>query len=268
MGALIKFVGAPGANLPPQRAELARCLHEIGSTDAQLNRLRTGAARLRSELAVVDAGRRELEALVEADAQNLVTRLKGGLDWALNRIAGARAHTAAARLGGSAVENAVAETALVSVNREIERLEAHLESLTARKAGLVLAAARESATGLFDDYAILADRLRETMVQLRGLERLLGVQRHGRMIATIPDFHWAEGLPETVVVAGQPQIEKSTAAWRRFAQALEADPAADVERLLEFDPVDPTPDENTIYSELTQTERSRIDHRFAASPNN
>ena len=226
--------------------------------------LLTGDEKLTAELGRVDTGRRELENLIAADAKTLVDKLRGGLDWALHQVAGARAHTAAAKLGGSVVETAVAEVALASVRAEIEHAEAQLSDLHTRRAGLVMDALRESAAGVFEDYQVAMDNLRQGMVALAGLERFMGVQRLGRTVAIVPSYIRENGLPETPVIAPEREIVAALAVWQRFAAALDKDPAAPI-GLLVFPEIKDSEDQNTVYSDLTPIERSIVDMRFAAA---
>ena len=104
----------------------------------------------------------------------------------------------------------------------------------------------------------------ETITYLAALERHLGIHRNGRVVGTLPDFVQPHGLTNMPIVAPEREIAKAEEAIRQFAQALEADPRTSIDALV-LPEIDPSEDPNTIYSDLTPTERALVDLRFAAA---
>jgi prefoldin subunit 5 len=261
---ILPFSGAPppGHNLPPCRAQVARSNADIESTTAEIERLRRGEEQILAELSKVEAGRRDLEKFVKADAANLVARVRGGFDWALSQIAGSKAHAAAQRLAGSAVETATAEEALAEIRAEIERLEGRLASLTERKRELVLHAVREAASGLFEDYETILCELGSHIAILRGLERYLGVHRVSRTVGIVPSFSRANGLEEQPVVCPSRESLAAQDVWRKLAEAIDLDPSAPIDGLLEFPRFEGTEDPLLPYEDRSSLERKIIDMNF------
>jgi hypothetical protein len=262
IGNVINFVAPAGSNLPPSRAALARCISEIEATGGEVARLREGRAKLEENLAALDAGRQALEAEVNSDAAGLVAKLKAGVE-AFGEFAGWRTQNAAAKLGATAVDGVVIETALKSVGTEIERLEGRLAELTERKRGLVLDAVREAAQGYFEDYDSLLNHLGAHMAILGGLEKYLGVQRIDRLVAIVPSFTKQDGLDERPVIAPSHEKAAAMAVWQKVAEAIDADPAAPIEDMLQFPRFDGIEDPNLPYENRSSLEQKLIDLHFS-----
>jgi hypothetical protein len=265
MGDLVSFdqipddVAADVSGLTPARAKLARHAAWISHVEAELARLTAGKARLETEIAKANAARDDLEARVNEDAASLVDRIRGGLEWALSTFGGPQVLSLDARLVASRHHAAVASKALVATIEEIGRVEAVLARLRERKSAMVAGATREAAAGLFEDYAIASECLRESMIRLAALENFHGVERQGRVVAALPDFDWTTG-PDRPVVAPAREIAKAKEVWARFAEALENDPRAPAD-LLAFPAVDPAADNNIPYENLHPLERRIVDAR-------
>ena len=263
MGEVIKTMKYD--DLPPARAALAALNAEIAGAEAELRTLRSGKAKLDLDLTSVRNTETELAALVDADARDIVSKLKSGVTWVLEQVGGEKAQKIAERLAASKHRAAVAERALTATEGEIAALETRLADLRARKPAYVAAVVKESSGGLFEDSNTLAEQLRETMVHLAALERHLGVNRVGRVVAVLPDFTWQDNLGEAPIVAPEREIRKAQTLFARFAEALDKDPRAPMP---ELDPIDPVPDENTVYSDLSSVERRHLDVRNANAPLN
>jgi len=258
---ILTFVAPAGRNLPPARASVARCISEIEATEGELARLREGKAKLEANLAQLDAGRQALEAEVTADAAGLVAKLKAGVE-ALGEFSGWRTQNAAAKLGATAVDGVVIETALKTVGAEIGRLEAKLADLLERKRGLVLDAVREAAQGYFDDYDALLEALGAHMAILRGLERFSGITRVARTVATVPSFSFLNGMDEQPVIAPARESLAAQDVWRRLAEAIAADPTISLDGLLEFPRFEGIEDPLLEYAARSPLERRIIDSQF------
>jgi hypothetical protein len=252
----------PRDGAPPARQALISLNAKIADAERRLSTLQSGKAALAAELSRAAEAKSELQAIVDVEAKGLVERLRDGAQWLLSSYGNARARELAASLSESRIQAAVGERAVDAVGEEIATLEREISELKQRRPDAVRAVLRESARGYFEDYAATVDALREHMTILRGLEKALDVERIGRCVATVVDFTWKDGLNEEAVVATAAAISKAESVWRRYAAALVDDPAAPVD-MLDF-PVDPGADFGvTIYSELSKSERLRIDSRSA-----
>ena len=263
MGEVIKTMKYD--DLPPARAALAALNAEIAGAEAELRTLRSGKAKLDLDLTSVRNTETELAALVDADARDIVTKLRSGVTWVLDQVGGDKAEKIAERLAASKHRAAVAERALTATEGEIAALEARIVELKARRPPCIVTAVREAAEGVFSDYAVALEHVRECMVILSGLERFAGIERLGRVTGTLPDYGWSDGLPDLAVVASERSISRAREVWSDFAEALAADPRAPVD-LLDFPPDEP--DETIVYHELSTIERRRLDVQNANAPRN
>jgi hypothetical protein len=244
------------------RAALSQHCGKIEVVRAQLALARTNKATLEGQISKAHAAKARVNEIVDADAASLVERMRRGLEWTLSSIKGIDRADVDARIAGSQHQIEVAERAFASIDREIARSEVELQTLQENKPAFVAAAAREAADGFYADYATAADNLREIMTQLAGLDAALGAPRPGRLVAVLPDLAGSSGLDELPVLAPPGAIADAAAVWRKFVEALAADPRAPVS-MLEFAPVDPIAPDHSCYHEKHPLERRVIDVAFA-----
>jgi hypothetical protein len=178
-----------------------------------------------------------------------------------------RAATIVAQLSESQVQAAVGEKALAKVAEEIAALEREVADLKASKADLVRAALIECAGGFRFDLQTALDHLREALVALAAMDRIVA---HGdgsftpnsRIVVEIPAIG---GLQAQAVVAPEASIETAMRVWGRFAEILSDNPLASADDM-KFPNVDPSADDGMIsYDRLTKTERARVDQLRAWS---
>jgi hypothetical protein len=177
-----------------------------------------------------------------------------------------RAATIVAQLSESQVQAAVGEKALAKVAEEIAALEREVADLKASKAELVRAALIECAGGFRFDLQTSIDHLREALVALAAMDRIVA---HGdgsftpnsRIVVEIPAIG---GLQAQAVVAPEASIETAMRVWGRFAEILSDNPLASADDEMKFPPVDPHADEGKIlYDRLSTTERKAVDKNRA-----
>jgi hypothetical protein len=252
----LAIIPRSSAGLPPARAQLVDLNRRIADAEHQLATLCSGRYRLRSELGRANSAKIELDVLISDDASSLVGKLRSGVTWALSNFGSPRAQTLVAQLSESRVQHEVGAQALQSIDAECKALESDLDALRARKPNVVA----QAAAGLFEDYADAVDQLRDLMVQLRGLEVAMGVERiPARTAAMLPDFTWADGLPEMAVVAPAASIATANNVWQKFARTLGDNPLASADEM-KFPSVDPYADDGLVeYGRMTATERRRVD---------
>jgi hypothetical protein len=262
MGNILEFIGGGGPNLLDARRLLQKNLTDISSTQGQIDRLHGGLAKIASNLQTFETGKAAVVKEVSISAAHLAALVRGGVDWTISQIAGARVHSAASRLESSGVEAAVLETAAQNVKAEIASLEERLAELRSATRGLALEAVRASAAaGMLDDWHTIKDRVREHMIRLAAFERLAGIGRIGRMVAEIPSFTREDGLDREVIAAEEGEVVKALAVWKQFTDAIQSDPSTPVS-MLDFPPINPEIDPNVVYDQLTPTERRQKDLRF------
>jgi hypothetical protein len=255
----------PAGDLPVARRALCDLNAKIERAERQVEVLQRGRRRLAEQLEIVDGARNELESLIAQDSFTLVDRIKNSVDWALSGFGGPRATKIAESLAASRLQNEIGQKAAVELDADTERLQTELDHLKARRPQLVAEAVREAAQGLFEDYDAALDELRALMVQLRGLEVFLGVERiPARTVATLPDFRFADGLPEQAIAAPVKEVAKATAVFADLARAIERDALVRIEDHLKFSPVNPGADDGfVLYHEMSEPERLRIDMRYS-----
>jgi hypothetical protein len=242
MNALTIFT--PGNGVPVARRALCDLNEKIARRSADLERLRAGRRKLAEELEVVQGAQNELAALVDADAHSLIERIKSGIDHALHGVGGRRAQDLAASLAASSIQNQVGEKASAELDSQI-------------------AALVEVAEGYRADLASVADELRQLLVVLGSLDRIVVKptgefipDRDRRIVVTLPAI---AGVPETIVAAPASTIDRAQRIWRDFASELDSDPLATVETLV-FPHVSGTEDSTTtVYADYSSAERHQID---------
>jgi hypothetical protein len=261
MGALALI--APD-NVPVARRLLADLQATIGRRSVDLERLKAGRRRLAEQLEVVDAAKNELASLISQDSRTLMDRIREGIDFGLAGFGGPRATRLAESLAASRLQNEIGSKASAELDSEIDHLAAELETLRSERPAHIRAVLIESAAGLRADYASAIDSARDSMVALAALERATGVERHGRIVGSLPDFAWTNQVGDRSVSAPEPAINKAIGVWRRFADALERDVLANAEDFLEFDgAADVGEPEIVTYERLTSIERRHADARAA-----
>ena len=115
-----------------------------------------------------------------------------------------RATRLAESLAASRLQNEIGSRAATEIDSEIERVNTELETLRAKKPGAIVAALIEAASGLRSDYATATFAARDCMVALAALERATGVERHARVVGTLPDFNWTNQVGDQAVAAPEP----------------------------------------------------------------
>jgi hypothetical protein len=248
------------SSLPPARAALIALTRRIADAEKRLDLLVSGKARLQSELAKAVDARAELQSLIKADSDSLLQLMKSGATWALSMFSNARARSLSAQLAESQLEAQVGSSTLAGLDEELQELERQVAELKASKTDLVRAAVREAASTLFEDYDTVVAEMAALMVQLRGLELHLGVERLPlRTVAQVPDFRFTDGLPNQAVAAPKVEVEAAAVVFAAYANALAVDPLAPAS-LLKCRPVRPAADDGAvIYSEMSEPERRRVD---------
>jgi hypothetical protein len=251
---VIQLIGRPESGA---RSALARNQADIINAEGQMLHLRAGMAKIDENLARFKLGQETLAAEVNSAAAHLTALARAGTDWLIGQVAGARVHSAASKLGDSAVEVAVLERSRANIIAEIDALEARLIQLRDSTRGLAIDAAAKSASVFYENHAQIINDLRQNTVALLALERIGGRPRHGRPVSTIVGF----GADDLVVVAAEEKaILAAEAAWRRQVDALIANPAASID--LSFPEVSSEIDPSIPYDMLTAPERRRIDEAF------
>jgi hypothetical protein len=261
MNALTIFT--PGNGVPVARRALCDLNEKIARRSADLERLRAGRRKLAEELEVVQGAQNELAALVDADAHSLIERIKSGIDHALHGVGGRRAQDLAASLAASSIQNQVGEKASAELDSQIAALESEIETIRAQKPAAIRSVLIEVAEGYRADLASVADELRQLLVVLGSLDRIVVKptgefipDRDRRIVVTLPAI---AGVPETIVAAPASTIDRAQRIWRDFASELDSDPLATVETLV-FPHVSGTEDSTTtVYADYSSAERHQID---------
>jgi hypothetical protein len=259
---LFSFPASPDSNLPPGRRALIRNAAAIEAISEKIRQRQSAKAALEVEAAKIPAAERDLAASLDLDAQTLLNRLRNGVAAALSAF-GQRAGEIDERIAASRHQAAIARCAIATLDAEIEHLKGELTALQTNKPQLIAEAVAEAAESIVDGYAETLENLRTYMARLGGMERYLGATRHGRMIAIVPDFTQLEGFDTAPVVAPSREIAKAAKAFHAYAERLVHDPRTPLDQLV-LPSIDPTPDEDTVYSDMSPIERARIDAEFRA----
>jgi hypothetical protein len=148
---VLQFIGGADSGLTGARALLAKNKIDIANAEAQIRHLRDGMAKIDENLARFEEGKSRLAAEVGAAASHLVALARAAADWTIGQVAGQKVHSAAMRLGDSAVEVAVLETARSNIAGEVEAIEATLDELRVMTRGLAIDAAAESASVFYEN---------------------------------------------------------------------------------------------------------------------
>jgi hypothetical protein len=260
MGALIPLAGN---GMPPARRALCALSERIADVEKRLEVLQSGRRKLESELSRVSSARAELDGLIRADAQSLADLVRSGAGYVLSRFAGSRAQNLNSRLSDSRLEAEVGAQALAAIDADIQAVDREVADLKAAKPDAIVSVMAEAAAGYRHDYAVVLDQMRDLATVLAGLEKIVGPQRVGRIVATVPNFDWHNGLGEEPVVASSSDVDKARAIWTAYAEELARDPLARVDRL-NFPAADPHADDGRItYESLSPAERRVADIKSA-----
>lgn len=260
MGALVPV---PTTGLPPARSRLVEINLRLEDAARRLDVLQSGRKKLESELARVSSARAELDALIQSDAQSLADLVRSGASYVLSRFAGSRAQSLHSRLSDSHLEAQVGASALAAIDADIQAIEREVADLKAQKPDAIVSVMAEAAAGYRHDYTVVLDQMRDLATVLAGLEKIVGPQRVGRIVATVPNFDWHNGLGEEPVVASSSEVDKARAIWTAYAEELARDPLARVDRL-NFPAADPHADHGRItYESLSPAERRVADIKSA-----
>lgn len=217
-------------------------------------------ARLEGELAKFEGAGLEVDNLLNAGAQTLLDKLRAGLDPVLSSLGG-KAADLDARRATSAHSAEIVRRAITAIDAELEILAGKIDDLEFRKGDLIMAVLHEAASEpLRVERAAAIDTLREVLVRQAAVERVLEPQRHdwappARVVIEIPSLVWADGTPTEIVLAPAREIRTAMSTLAAFAVALESDPLAPMP---EFPAVDPTPDADTLFHELSLVEQAQV----------
>jgi len=256
---LIPFPSRPDSALPPDRQAYARHMAEKAALGRAIIDRRAERGRLAAHLAVLDGAEAEVDRLVDEDARSLLGRLRDGLAAPLASF-GSRAQTLGEKIAASGVQIKIATRAIASLDGEIEQLGDDLAAMNAQTAGMIRAVINEASAGLRADRAQAVDNLRESLTRCAAVDRFLAAERHDwapatRVAIVIPNLLWADLPPEEVLLAPAREIRGAMAVLEQFAAALAHDPLASFP---EFPPVDPAPDADTLFHELTLVEMADV----------
>jgi hypothetical protein len=268
VASLFAFPPAAASDLPLARRALVRNAAERAGVKGEIAKLQAMRAELEPKLDVVDQTEREVDNLLNRDAQSLIDRMRNNLGAALSMF-GSKARDLDERLVASKHQAEVARRAIEAIDRELANIEVKLAELDEREKFLIADVVRESAEGIFDDFSVAADHLRDGLVRLTAISRFLAPEtaeyRPGarRIALPIPDFVGSDGLSETVILAPAREIERVEAIIRQYAETLAMDARAPFPTLPEID----TSPDGAIYSDLTAPERRAVDQAFAPPVN-
>jgi hypothetical protein len=259
VGALIPFVGN---GIPPARRALADLQDRIERLTAELERLRAGRRRLTDQMQLIDGAERELESLIAQDSRTLLDRIREGLDWGLAGFGGHRAVKIAESLAASQLQHSVGAKAAVELDSSIGRLQADIEDARAQKAAAVRSCLIESARGHYEDVANAITDLREALVIIAGLERVVAVSDGSyapaaRIVLELPAIG---GRPAEAIIVPEVSIVTAARVWTKYASTIADNPMASADEMA-FPRVDPDADDGKItYDRLTATERKAADN--------
>lgn len=177
MASIFSFPPAADSDLPFARRALARNAAEIAGLEREVIKLNGMRQRLEADLGVVDVAKREIDDILNKDAQGLIDRLRSGVEATLSAF-GSRARSLDERLAASKHQAAIAERAIAAIDVELERLAAVLDELRGREQFLIADVIREATAPVLEDYATCLANMRDCLVYLSAIDRILGPPRH------------------------------------------------------------------------------------------
>jgi hypothetical protein len=260
MGELFQFPAGVDSGLPPARRALDRNRAEARGLEGEVDRLQAMKGKLALELVRFENAGAEVNNLLNAGAQTLLDKLRLGIDPVLSSL-GNRAAQLDERRAASAHSAEICRRAIVAIDAELETVDAKLAELDAAQGDLILQVIDEAVGGsLRSERAVAIDNLREVLTRQAALARTLQPQRHdfaptSRVAVQLPSLTWSDMPPEEIVLAPDREIRSAMAVLEAFRVALESDVLAAAPS---FAPVDPRPDEDTLFHELSAVERARI----------
>jgi hypothetical protein len=266
VGKLVPFVGHDDG-LPPARRSYIRNRAEVRGLESERAKQTDMRSRLEAELIKYENAGAEVDKLLDSGAQTLLDKLRAGFDPVIASLGG-RAADLDARRAASVHSAQIVRRAIAAIDVELEILDAKLAALDARKGDLIKAVMHEAAgEPLCVERAAAIDNLREVLTRQAAVERVLEPQRHdhapaSRVVVTIPSLTWADAPPTEIVLAPAREIRGAMAVLAAFAVALESDPLAPMP---DFPPVDPTPDADAIFHELSAVEMAQVTRNAAYS---
>jgi hypothetical protein len=257
---LFPFPPARDADASVSRIALIRNSAEIERLAGGISKRQNSRQALAVELEKLPEAERDREQALDRDARTLLNRLADGLGSALASF-GRQAAAIDERISISRHGATVAQRALSTLDGEIAALEAQMAELQTVQPDLVAASVSEAAQPIIDEFQDALDRMRNCICYLGGLERFLNIPRVGRLVATAPDFSSIDGFDTQSIAAPRREVEKARAAFAAYAALLANDPRAPVDKLV-LPEVDPAPDDDLVYSDMTPIERKRADAAF------
>jgi hypothetical protein len=266
MNALIPFPN-PNGGLPPHRDRLRRHMGELGGLANERVRLLAMEAKLEGDLAKFENAGLEVDRLLNAGAQSLLDKLRAGVDPVIASLGG-KAADLDARRAVSMHSAEIVRRAIGAIRLEVANTDDKIATLNAQTPDLQRAVVNEGIGGaLRAEHAEILDRFRESLVNLAALERFLAGERHdwappARVVVEIPDLVWGDAAPMQVVLAPGRAIRSAEKVIAEFQAALTQDPLAPAPT---FAPVDPTPDANTLFHELSLAEMADVTRNAAYS---
>ena len=252
---------------PSARAALLRVASALSATETEIEMVLTGRQRLEGEMGKAAEVERDLRERISGEGKSLVAAMKSGAAWALCQFGNRSTLKTAELLGVSSIQATIGEAALAEAADELQRLESKLERLRVAKAGVVREVVREALQdALLTEYGLLLESLQETMARLKGVEQFLTPPSSdwrpnaSRIALTVPNFAKGDGSDQVVAVEAR-EVAKVEAHLHAFAASLERDPMA---ACPELPPLDTSPDNSTVYDQLTWPERAAVDRDFVA----
>ncbi len=152
--------------LPPARARLSAHNALVDASEAELGRLKSAKAKLDASIAGADKTRALLETLVSRDAAELVDRLKAHKDTTTLGSGSVQSLNLHTRIEENRLETEIATRAAQALDAQISDLETRLADLQASKPGIVAAAVKEAAQGLYSDWSTVVGTLRQIVTEL------------------------------------------------------------------------------------------------------
>jgi hypothetical protein len=264
MGSLFAFPPAADSDLPFARRALDRNRRERGALVNERGKLQKMRADLEARFGAVGQAEQERDALLVRDAQSLVDRLRNGAETTLANF-GLKARSVDEKISASVHRAKVAQLAIDAIDRELVNIEAKMAELDELSRFLVNDTILEATASEFADYRTACENLRDSIVRLSALSRVLKPPTHdfvhgaNRIAVIAPDFAAADGS-ELAIVAEPREIARVEAILRRYAEALALDARTPFPDLPEVD----TSDDGAIYSDLSAPERRVVDQSIEA----
>ena len=256
MGSLIKFLGA-GDDLPPRRAALFTINQEIAGIEAKIGILAGMKSRLEDDLLKKADAEREIDDLLDQGAEALVSRLRNGAEASFATLS-RRAEELDQQVAASRHQAEIIRRAIDKIVDELNRIgEVHAD-LIARKADAI----SEASAASYVNWSQAVENMRQSMIEIAGLEKFLARKSshdhlpEQRVIVSLPTYGCIGGE----IIANVAQIAGVEAQFKRFAEALDADPMAPAPEIAIAEDRD-----ELTYDRLSPAEKRQADRDFMLS---